>query len=76
MDGDIADIEKLVELKKKYNCLLMIDEAHAFGVFGDKLQGVSAKLNLLNEIDIITITLGKAFASSGAICLSNKIIIY
>ncbi len=75
MDGDIADIKKLVELKKKYNCLLMVDEAHAFGVFGDNLAGISAKENLLDEIDIITITLGKALASSGAICVSNNTII-
>lgn len=75
MDGDIADIEKLVELKKKYNCLLMIDEAHAFGVFGENLQGVSALRGFLEQIDIITITLGKALASSGAICVANKIII-
>ena len=75
MDGDIADIKKLVELKKKYNCLLMIDEAHAFGVFGDNLQGISAQNNLLDEIDIITITLGKALASSGAVCVSNSTII-
>jgi len=75
MDGDIADIKKLVELKKKYNCLLMIDEAHAFGIFGNNLQGISAQLGLLNEIDIITVTLGKALASSGAICISNKTII-
>ncbi len=75
MDGDISDIKKLVELKKKYNCLLMIDEAHAFGVFGDNLAGVCDELNLLNEIDIITITLGKSLASMGAVCLSNKTII-
>ena len=75
MDGDIADIQKLVELKKKYNCLLMIDEAHAFGVFGENLQGISAQEGQLNKIDIITITLGKALASSGAICISNKTII-
>ena len=75
MDGDISDIKKLVELKKKYNCLLMIDEAHAFGVFGDNLAGVCNELNLLNEIDIITITLGKSLASMGAVCLSNKTII-
>ena len=75
MDGDIADIKKLAELKKKYNCLLMIDEAHAFGVFGDNLQGISAQNNLLDEIDIITITLGKALASSGAVCVSNNTII-
>lgn len=75
MDGDIASISKLVELKKKYNCLLMIDEAHAFGVFADDLQGVGAELNLLDEIDIITVTLGKSLASMGAICLANRTII-
>lgn len=75
MDGDIADIKKLIELKNKYDCLLMIDEAHAFGVFGENLQGVSAQNNLLNEIDIITVTLGKALASSGAVCISNDTII-
>ena len=75
MDGDIADIKKLIELKKKYNCLLMIDEAHAFGVFGQNLCGVSQELEVLDEIDIITITLGKAFASMGAVCLANKTII-
>ncbi len=75
MDGDISDIKKLVELKKKYNCLLMIDEAHAFGVFGENLQGVGAKLNLLDQIDIITVTLGKSLASLGAVCLADKIII-
>ena len=37
MDGDVADIDRLVELKNKYNCLLMIDEAHAFACYGDTL---------------------------------------
>lgn len=75
MDGDIADIKKLVELKKKYNCLLMIDEAHAFGVFGNNLAGVCDELNLLDDIDIITVTLGKSLASLGAICISTKTVI-
>ena len=39
MDGDIADIDKLIELKKKYNCLLMIDEAHAFCAVGNATFG-------------------------------------
>lgn len=75
MDGDIADLKKLVELKKKYNCLLMVDEAHAFGVFGDNLTGAAENLNLVQEIDIITITLGKSLGSLGAICLADKTII-
>ena len=75
MDGDIANIKKLVELKKKYDCLLMIDEAHAFGIFGNNLTGICEKENLLDDIDIITATLGKSFASMGAFCVSSKTII-
>lgn len=75
MDGDIADIKKLVELKKKYNCYLMIDEAHAFGIYGDNLAGISDRENILNEVDIITATLGKSLASVGAFCVSDKTII-
>ncbi len=75
MDGDIANIKKLVELKKKYNCLLMIDEAHAFGIFGNNLAGVTEEQNLLQDVDIITATLGKSIASMGAFCTANKTII-
>ena len=53
----------------------MLDEAHAFGVFGDNLFGVAQENNLLDEIDIITVTLGKSLASMGAICVSNRVII-
>lgn len=75
MDGDVADIKKLIELKKKYNCYLMIDEAHAFGVFGGNLAGISDMDNVLQDVDIITATLGKSFASMGAFCVSSKTII-
>lgn len=72
MDGDIADIKKLVELKNKYNCLLMIDEAHAFGVFGYNLCGICSQTNTLKDVDIITATLGKSLASFGAFCVADK----
>lgn len=75
MDGDIANIKKLIELKKKYDCYLMIDEAHAFGIFGSSPAGISDKDNLLSDVDIITATLGKSFASMGAFCVSDKTII-
>lgn len=75
MDGDVANIKKLVELKKKYDCYLMIDEAHAFGIFGNNLAGISDKDNLLDDVDIITATLGKSIASMGAFCVSSKSII-
>lgn len=71
MDGDIADIDKLVELKNKYNCLLMIDEAHAFCACGESLSGISAG----KDVDIITATFGKAVGSFGAFCVANNDII-
>ena len=71
MDGDIADIDRLVELKMKYNCMLMIDEAHAFCAVGDTLAGVSFG----KDVDIITATFGKAVGSFGAFCVSSKDII-
>ena len=73
MDGDVASIEKLIELKKKHNCILMIDEAHAFGIFGENLCGHFE--NNLDDIDIITATFGKALASHGAFAVANKDII-
>jgi len=70
MDGDIADINKLVDFKNKYNCLLMVDEAHAFSAYGEKLTGLSN-----NNVDIITATFGKALGSFGAFCVANSDII-
>jgi 8-amino-7-oxononanoate synthase len=74
MDGDIADLNKLVELKNKYNCLLYIDEAHAIGVFGEKGLGLAEELNIISDIDILIATFGKAFASIGAFCVVNDIL--
>lgn len=75
MDGDIADLVKIVELKKKYNCGLIIDEAHAFGVFGQKGLGVAEELNLINDIDLIVGTFGKAVGSMGAFVVGSKVLI-
>lgn len=75
MDGDIADLKKLVELKNKYNCLLMVDEAHAFGVFGEKGCGVCEELEILPEIDLLVGTFGKSIGSMGAFAVASKILI-
>ena len=75
MDGDIADLKRLVELKKKYNCILIIDEAHAFGVFGKNGTGVAEELGIINEIDLIVATFGKAIGSVGAFVTGDKILI-
>ncbi|MCM1264617.1 MAG: 8-amino-7-oxononanoate synthase [Candidatus Gastranaerophilales bacterium] len=71
MDGDIANIRKLVELKQKYNAILMIDEAHAFCSIDDNCAGLSDGL----DVDIVTATFGKSLGSFGAFVVSNKTII-
>lgn len=64
MDGDRSDIERLVELKRRYpNVMLYIDEAHAFGVCGEMGLGYARRYP---EVDIIVGTFGKAAASEGA----------
>lgn len=75
MDGDIADLKTIVELKKKYNCNLIIDEAHAFGVFGEKGLGVAEELGIINDVDLIVGTFGKAVGSMGAFVVGSKILI-
>lgn len=75
MDGDCAPLEKLVELKEKYNCILIVDEAHAFGVFGEKGLGVCEHLNILDKVDLIVGTFGKAIGSVGAFVVGNSVLI-
>lgn len=72
MDGDTADIRKLVELKKKYNAILMLDEAHAFCTIDDNYAGFS---DGNPDVDIITATFSKALGSFGGFAVSNKTII-
>jgi len=74
MDGDRADLRKLVELKNKYNTILMIDEAHATGIFGNNGCGICEEDNVIQEIDIIVGTFGKALASMGAYGVFNNVI--
>ena len=75
MDGDIAPLKKIVELKKKYNCILLIDEAHAFGVFGKKGLGVADELGIIGDVDLIVGTFGKAIGSVGAFVTGSKTLI-
>ncbi len=75
MDGDIADLQKLVELKEKYNCILILDEAHAFGVFGKNGLGVTETLGITDKVDLIVGTFGKAIGSMGAFVTGKKTLI-
>ena len=73
MDGDLAPLDALVSLKKEYpGVILYVDEAHAFGVRGPKGLGVAEELNLVNDIDILIGTFGKAAASAGAFAVCSS----
>ncbi len=77
MDGDLAPLKQIVELKKKYNALLFVDEAHAFGIYGPSGQGLAHELGVNNEIDIQMGTLSKAAGSEGGyIAGSEELINY
>lgn len=75
MDGDIADLHKLIELKRQYKAILIVDEAHAYGVFGKKGLGIAEEQNCIKDIDLLIATFGKAIGSIGAFCTGNETLI-
>jgi len=64
MDGNVAPMDKINELAKKYDALIMVDECHSAGVVGETGRGVTELFNIRGEVDIITGTLGKAFGGA------------
>ena len=73
MDGDQAKLKEIVALKERYdNVLLYVDEAHSFGLFGDDGLGLCKELNLLDKVDFLMGTLGKAIGSHGAFLICSK----
>src|SRR5213076_3187957 len=75
MDGDRAPLRELVELKKSFGALLLLDEAHAIGVIGPNGRGLAAAENLSDDVDVQMGTLSKALGTSGGyICGSRDLI--
>jgi 8-amino-7-oxononanoate synthase len=72
MDGDIPNLQELVELSEKHNCYLVIDEAHALGVFGDNGEGIIQSLQLQDKVFARIMTFGKALGCHGAAILGNQ----
>jgi len=64
MDGNTAPMDKINELAKKYDALIMVDECHSAGVVGKTGRGVTEQFDIRGEVDIITGTLGKAFGGA------------
>ncbi|WP_394775178.1 aminotransferase class I/II-fold pyridoxal phosphate-dependent enzyme [Flavobacterium sp.] len=71
MDGDSPNLEELVELSEKYNCYLVVDEAHTLGVFGEKGEGLIQYLNLHNRIFARIMTFGKGLGCHGSVILGS-----
>lgn len=74
MDGDTADLPRLVALKKSYrNISLYVDEAHAIGVRGKSGLGIAEEAHCISDIDFLVGTFGKALASMGAYVICNQV---
>lgn len=72
MDGDISPIKETVELAEKYNALTFLDEVHAVGIYGPRGGGVAEERGLMDRIDIIEGTFGKAYGAMGGFITGKK----
>ena len=72
MEGDLANLPEIVKLKHKYNCSIMVDEAHGLGVFGKQGRGVCDYFGLTDEVDLIMGTFSKSLASIGGFIASDN----
>lgn len=72
MEGDVADVRTIVELAKKYDASVMVDEAHGIGVFGEGGRGVCHAQGVADDVDLIMGTFSKSFASLGGFIATDK----
>jgi 5-aminolevulinate synthase len=75
MDGDIGPIREIADLADKYNAMTYLDEVHAVGVYGPRGGGVAEQLNVLDRIDIIEGTFGKAYGAMGGFITGKRAVI-
>ncbi len=72
MEGDLANLPAIVELAKKYDATVMVDEAHSIGVFGDRGSGIVNHFGLTDDVDLIMGTFSKSLASIGGFIASDE----
>ena len=75
MDGDCADLARLVELKTRYNAMLMVDEAHSDAVLGPEGRGLAAAVGVEQQVDIHVGTLSKGYGCYGAFITGSQMLI-
>ena len=71
MLGDTAPLAELCAVAKEYGAWLMVDEAHSFGVYGERGLGLCEEAGILDQVDFITGTFSKSLASLGGFCVSR-----
>ncbi len=77
MGGDVCDLPKIVELKRKYGGRIMVDEAHSLGLFGPQGEGVGSHFGIQSEVDMVMGTFSKSLVSIGGfIASTHKVIDY
>lgn len=72
MDGDTPNLEELIRLTEQHNCFLVIDEAHALGVFGSKGEGIVQETGLQDKVFARIMTFGKGLGCHGAVVLGSN----
>jgi 5-aminolevulinate synthase len=75
MDGDIGPLHEVCDLADKYDALIYLDEVHAVGLYGERGAGVAEREGLMDRIDIVNGTLGKAFGLMGGYVAADSVII-
>ncbi|HLS58619.1 MAG TPA: aminotransferase class I/II-fold pyridoxal phosphate-dependent enzyme, partial [Paracoccaceae bacterium] len=71
MLGDRAPLREIVEVKKRHGAILVVDEAHSLGVFGDRGRGLAEEVGVLGDIDFVAATFSKSVGTIGGFCVSN-----
>ncbi len=74
MDGDMADLGRLVELKEEHRAVLYVDEAHSVGLRGLRGRGLAEEQQILNQIELLVGTFGKAYGGQGAFVICSQVL--
>jgi len=75
MEGDLAPLPEIVDMKKKYSARLLVDDAHGIGVLGEKGRGACEHFHIMDDVDMIMGTFSKSFASLGGFVIADKNVI-